>query len=266
MSSYDVVFTRPGSFCAITNSIWVDLDCAKERILISAYSIDDNLFIDIINESNAPIKKAILSAETNKNKQLLNIQDRKILGSKNPKIFMHHKFIIIDDAVWVGSFNYSRNAMSMNWENTIRIEDADVVEKYVVEFKRMFMFGNIFSDAIEKITVNRQDDIFAQRGCFFCSKNNPEGFCSNHTHLVCKECRQKVEDLIDHFELTVSQTQGNKFNIEGKCRDNSIVLSPQKDCSMCHTSCSPEEVHIYKPLGQDEKYVCINCLYDLCYS
>ncbi|MCB0020334.1 MAG: SH3 domain-containing protein, partial [Anaerolineales bacterium] len=54
----------------------------------------------------------------------------------NPAI-MHHKVIIIDDAITVaGSFNFSRNADENNDENLVIIQSEEIAQAYLEEFER----------------------------------------------------------------------------------------------------------------------------------
>lgn len=56
---------------------------------------------------------------------------------------MHHKFVIfshnIDNKalVWTGSFNFTQSAQVRNQENAIVLNDAEVVEKFSTQFKRL---------------------------------------------------------------------------------------------------------------------------------
>ena len=52
---------------------------------------------------------------------------------------MHHKVFVIDDqTVITGSYNFSRNAEERNDENTLIIHDPEIAALYLVEFERVF--------------------------------------------------------------------------------------------------------------------------------
>ena len=52
---------------------------------------------------------------------------------------MHHKvFIIDDDIVITGSYNFSRSAEERNDENTLIIHDSEIAALYLAEFERIF--------------------------------------------------------------------------------------------------------------------------------
>lgn len=54
----------------------------------------------------------------------------------NPGILHHKVFIIDDDILITGSFNFSNNADESNDENVIIIQNAEIVGKYLQEFER----------------------------------------------------------------------------------------------------------------------------------
>lgn len=61
-----------------------------------------------------------------------------VLTDGNPYI-MHHKVFIIDDqTVILGSFNFSRNADESNDENVLIIRNSDVAAAYQAEFERVY--------------------------------------------------------------------------------------------------------------------------------
>lgn len=52
---------------------------------------------------------------------------------------LHHKVFIIDDEIVVlGSFNFSNNADTANDENLLIIHDADMARQFLAEFERMY--------------------------------------------------------------------------------------------------------------------------------
>jgi phosphatidylserine/phosphatidylglycerophosphate/cardiolipin synthase-like enzyme len=58
---------------------------------------------------------------------------------------MHHKVIIVDEAVVVtGSYNFSRSAEESNDENIVILHSKEAATEYLVEFKRIF--GRATSD------------------------------------------------------------------------------------------------------------------------
>lgn len=52
---------------------------------------------------------------------------------------MHHKVIVIDHQVVVtGSYNFSSSAETRNDENTLILDDADIADQYMFEFRKIF--------------------------------------------------------------------------------------------------------------------------------
>lgn len=50
---------------------------------------------------------------------------------------MHHKFAIIDNHVWTGSFNWTVSANSKNQENVIYTDEKEVCDKYLAQFEKL---------------------------------------------------------------------------------------------------------------------------------
>ena len=50
---------------------------------------------------------------------------------------MHHKFAIIDDDVWTGSFNWTKSAQYRNKENVIICNDQTIRQRYETEFEQL---------------------------------------------------------------------------------------------------------------------------------
>lgn len=56
----------------------------------------------------------------------------------NPYTLHHKVFIIDDDTVVTGSFNYSDNALSSNDENVVIIKNKDIASLYIEEWQRLW--------------------------------------------------------------------------------------------------------------------------------
>ncbi|MBU1007874.1 hypothetical protein KKA53_02245 [Candidatus Dependentiae bacterium] len=50
---------------------------------------------------------------------------------------MHHKFAIIDNNVWTGSFNWTISANTNNQENVIYTDEKEVCDKYLAQFEKL---------------------------------------------------------------------------------------------------------------------------------
>ncbi|MBQ9199412.1 MAG: hypothetical protein IJ141_04470 [Lachnospiraceae bacterium] len=148
----EVFFSRPGNDCEIFDRIRNDIKYAQERILCAMYSFNDDETIQLINNANLTEKYLVIDKQQfkNDNKFKIKIDDTTHVGllgydKKSNGLFchMHHKFFIIDNVLWVGSFNISHSAKTRNWESCMRISDSDIVEKYVNEFWNIYLFSHI---------------------------------------------------------------------------------------------------------------------------
>ncbi|KAI0988482.1 hypothetical protein GJ496_007438 [Pomphorhynchus laevis] len=78
-----------------------------------------------INSDNSQIQQLLL--------------DGAIIRSPRSPPLMHHKFVIIDKTiVFTGSLNWTKSAIEQNYENLIRIQKREMVEKYINEFERIW--------------------------------------------------------------------------------------------------------------------------------
>ncbi len=50
---------------------------------------------------------------------------------------MHHKFALIDDIVWTGSFNWTKSATNINQENVIISTNKSVYDRYAAQFDEL---------------------------------------------------------------------------------------------------------------------------------
>lgn len=53
------------------------------------------------------------------------------------KRLLHHKFALIDDMVWTGSFNWTHAAATKNFENLLMLTDPEITHAYEKEFYRV---------------------------------------------------------------------------------------------------------------------------------
>jgi phosphatidylserine/phosphatidylglycerophosphate/cardiolipin synthase-like enzyme len=60
----------------------------------------------------------------------------------NPRTFHHKVFVIDDETVISGSFNFSENAVKSNDENVIIVANGDIATQYLGEFERRWAEAN----------------------------------------------------------------------------------------------------------------------------
>lgn len=93
-----------------------------------------NIKINIILDSRQAKGRHSLSRSLLENKAF-NVKT--IKGSKGG--IMHHKYVIIDDkTVITGSYNWSKNALSHNDENAVKITQPEIVNEYINNFNNLF--------------------------------------------------------------------------------------------------------------------------------
>ncbi len=64
---------------------------------------------------------------------------------------MHHKFALIDDCVWNGSFNWTRAADQKNTEDVIVTDDKDIFSSFKKQFEKLKEKCRILSPSSKKI-------------------------------------------------------------------------------------------------------------------
>lgn len=187
-------FSRPGINREIQDRIKTDIRYAKKCIYIAQYNFTDRYILEEVIKSQALDKRIIVNHE-NKSKviyeinKLLNdtLKNFKFdldvitsLGSSEDKnkgyyeSAMHHKFMIADDCLWTGSYNFSMNASLGNWENALRITNKEIVKSFQNEFFRMYSFARAITD--------------------------------NLLSNKCKICNEKIDDPFEHFRINVEFT------------------------------------------------------------
>lgn len=73
---------------------------------------------------------------------------------------MHHKFAIIDNSVVVtGSFNWTKQAVKINQENILFLENKELAAKYTEEYNRLWnLFTTVVDPKISILKVKEEDD------------------------------------------------------------------------------------------------------------
>ncbi|NOV02720.1 phospholipase D family protein [Paenibacillus planticolens] len=174
----EVYFTRPGTKCEVRDRLIEDISKVKERLLIAVAYFNDEIIAEKINDVRCDDKRIIVNySDIFRDVKARNIYSAiraktTILGTKigdNYPNHMHHKFIILDNIVWTGSFNFTSQASFRNWENMIRITDFSRIQKFTDEFEYMWLIGEAVRDKLKYDT--------------------------------CDFCKEKVEDPLTHFGI-----------------------------------------------------------------
>ncbi|PHG79760.1 phospholipase D-like domain-containing protein [Bacillus wiedmannii] len=210
-NNIEAYFSRPGDICEIKDRLLVDIKHAKERIYVAMAYISDAEILESLYQSSSELK-FILNSEANKVnnfgwQKIVKLGDavQKIAG-KDAKSLMHHKFWIIDNILWVGSFNATDYAAEIHWENMLRIEDPNILSKYVSEFNRMFILGK----SLEKAGASYFEHVEKEL-------KSPKGKSKYKIETVCKKCKDMShpaypndtfggtigEDVLKHFYFSI---------------------------------------------------------------
>ncbi|WP_240419713.1 phospholipase D-like domain-containing protein [Paenibacillus periandrae] len=159
----NVYFSRPGNDSEVYERIKLDIKYAKNRIYISQnYLSEEELRNLVFQKKNTHILVILdLTAAYGKTSGKINPTKKGELRDHSNVVYLgdgikshfHHKFVIIDNVVWLGSMNFSGNAPTNNWENMIRTDDLRVLSEYLSEFKKLFILGKALN--LKVINANK---------------------------------------------------------------------------------------------------------------
>lgn len=116
---------------------------AKESIYFAAFSFTDKAIATellLAIQRNVTVKGIFEKRMQTEIKDLLEYQGAEVYYDDNPKT-MHHKFFIIDNTTWTGSYNPTNNGNLRNNENVIVINNKDIGEKFILEFYQLIPYG-----------------------------------------------------------------------------------------------------------------------------
>lgn len=263
----EVFFTRPGNEMEIIERIKLDVQYAKRRVLIAQNYLTHRMFSDVVEKCN--VQKFIILDHNSSGATFRDKDYVVFLGHPDEavKSLMHHKFIIIDDFVWAGSLNASGNAGS-HWDQMMRISDEEVVNDFLVEFKKMFLLGK----ALGEKHISPRQCIFKCLGKF----NNPLD------HYQISVDINRIE------EVTTIQLNGDSFyshyervnvNWHIHCKNQKPLIDYRKNtrCENCQKLIHNETINKleffrtnnYKKTENNKRksysiqFLCLECLYDV---
>jgi hypothetical protein len=243
-------FSRPGNTCEIREALLEGIKSANEKIYLSMAYIDDEEIISQIIESKVSDKRIILNLDHVK-RNLQNYESlfkghfdkiTKVLGSDEGYYStMHHKFVILDNCVWIGSYNFTNAAKERNWENMTCIEGSvELVKSYEEEFYHMWNTGIYLSSELNNKIAYKAGTLF------------------------CKDCNEEINDVVKHFLVEFNAFD---YNMEGLERYTFICsrghLYPEIVCNRCNSLFCREEMYSVgfgDHFGDgEERYFCPNC-------
>ncbi len=165
------------------------LNSAQHRIYAAIYSLTDKKIADALLQAHQRgvsvelvTEKNTLSYKHSKISYLAN-KGLKIylFNNKNENALMHHKFAIIDNTIWTGSFNWTVSASQKNRENILIIHKKRILNQYLIEFNQLK------KDAVH---INRESYVNFQNP----EKNQP--FQLNKQMQIKKILKNKIINLI----------------------------------------------------------------------
>ncbi len=136
------VYFSPGTDCL--NAITETLKKAKRKALICVFTISDNRIVDAIKEMQ--LNGVDIKVISDNDKRYDRGNDVEYIAGLGIKVrldtthaHMHHKFAVIDDKITItGSYNWTRSAETMNYENILLTDDKDVAKAYSKEFRKLW--------------------------------------------------------------------------------------------------------------------------------
>lgn len=226
----EIIFTRPGKKCEIKERLIEDIKNTKFRIYMAMFSFTDRDIYNAMHESVAPNALFILNEgdlDGEKKSCSYDLADKYdihtvVLGN-NKFSKMHHKFIILDNIAYIGSYNFSYPASNQNWEFIIRITDPKEVKKIEEEFWGMWFIG----------------------GSNILNGNK------------CINCSTTVDELYDHFAILIDYDSFTTDNDPRKYLKTSC-FSLNGNCSVCKTNRAKVTINKGYPQGN----YCIKCAGD----
>lgn len=142
-----------------------------------------------IDEFRAKEKDA--REKANKQIPIIQIGRDGIIGSKDwQNGIMHHKFIVADDVVWFGSFNFTYNAKN-NYETLARVDDSDTAALFWIEAQCMVDDADAWDDNNEG---GAHGSFLAK--CAICQKMFPSNlvcFIDSQGGVGCPDCSKVTE-------------------------------------------------------------------------
>lgn len=131
------MFNRPSRPVALYR-LHSDMAAAQQRLLLASAWFTDRQIAQTFVDSRAGLKLAILSKSDLARDRTAGAVD--ILRSSRHRVciignsdwregVMHHKFVVADSIVWLGSYNFTMQAQK-NFETIIRVEDPELSELF----------------------------------------------------------------------------------------------------------------------------------------
>mgnify|MGYP000932603535 CR=1 FL=1 len=210
----------------LENIVFSRLKNAYKKVCIAVAWINFEIYAPVLNELlKRKVKVKILLNDDHINnryddiiQELINngakIKFKKIQGT------MHHKFCLIDRKLCLfGSFNWTKNATTVNIENLNICDEPNVINKYYLEFK-----------ALWKLSEKDISGIRSPKRCFECSSPifyvmffEPDGYYYTKVDIV-KMCNCSQNNVYtDYYDISfynnfIALTENYEDKIEDAAR------------------------------------------------
>jgi phosphatidylserine/phosphatidylglycerophosphate/cardiolipin synthase-like enzyme len=132
----------PGDACP--NRITYQLNHARRKVDICVFTItDDRIANAILTAHKRKVAVRVITDNEKADDPGSDIERLREAGiplkMDDTPYHMHHKFAVFDDELMLtGSYNWTRNAAMVNWENIIVTSEPALVKAFTVEFDRLW--------------------------------------------------------------------------------------------------------------------------------
>ena len=157
-----------GYLSSTTTILFSPTDHPTEKLITFLRSAKKNIYAAVYMITDKNIADELIRAQQNRNVDVQIVTDKitmdnilgrgKYLVANNVPVFvftgdpianalkeknafinsiMHHKFAIIDDIVWAGSFNWTRSANQFNREDVFVTDESEPRKKYLARFHEL---------------------------------------------------------------------------------------------------------------------------------
>ncbi len=230
-------FSRPGTNCDIKKVLINDIKNAKTQILLAVAYFNDPEISEQIKKCKVNDKRFIFNnADLNRKSDKRPVEIYQELGNEFNSVvlgthyfneipnYMHHKFIIIDDILWMGSYNFTEQANKRNWESMIRVKEDILVKEFTNEFEKMWLIGSAVKQKLKYdycTECNQKvDDPMTHFGIMLNTCSFFSGLDDEYTYYVICNGKGKIKDkpiICDYCGETISQSQTITLDDSSSC-------------------------------------------------
>ena len=119
------------------------IDGASQRLDVCVFTItDDRLAIAIARAQERGVRVRVLTdgdKAEDIGADVLRLRQAGVpVRFELSEVHMHHKFMLADDVLVTGSYNWTRSASRANFENIVVLGERRLVERFEAEFERLW--------------------------------------------------------------------------------------------------------------------------------